>query len=100
MAEAASRGLGSEDGWGAIDWARRTAPGMTEQHAGQLLKVAQAADDHRLGELSDAVATGALPVAKAAQICRFHTDASGIADATALAAMTRELVGAPRASRD
>lgn len=38
------------------------------------------------------VATGALPVAKAAQICRFHIDVSGIADATALAAMTRELV--------
>jgi hypothetical protein len=94
LAEATGRGLGTADGWGAIDWARAAAPGMTEGHAATLHTVARAGADHRLTDLAGAVADGVLPVAKAAQICRFHTEVKGLADPDQLAGITRTLLDA------
>jgi Domain of unknown function (DUF222) len=96
LSEASQRGLGAEDGWGPIDWARRWAPGMTEQHAATLYTVAKAGTDHRLAGVTDAVASGNVSVAKAAQLCRFHGEVKGIADPQELAAMTRDLLEGAR----
>ena len=96
LTEASQRGLGAEDGWGPIDWARRSAPGMAEEHATTLHSVAKAGADHRLANVTDAVAGGDLSVAKAAQICRFHGEVKGIADPHELADMTRDLLGGAR----
>jgi hypothetical protein len=92
LREASQRGLGAEDGWGPIDWARRSAPCMTEQHAATLLTVAKAEADHRLEAVTNAVATGDVSVAKAAQLCRFHGEVKGIADPQELADITRDLL--------
>lgn len=92
LAEASQRGLGAEDGWGPIDWARRSAPGMSERHAATLQTVARAGADNRLTSVIDAVAAGDVSVAKAAQLCRFHSEVKGIADPQELAAMTRDLL--------
>ena len=92
MAEARSRGLGAEDGLSQVDWAMRAAPGMSSQQAAQLDRVAAAGDDGRLSQVSTAVADLVLPLDRAAQIVRFHTEVRGLADPVELDEITGHLV--------
>ncbi|WP_157598525.1 HNH endonuclease signature motif containing protein [Phycicoccus sp. Root101] len=114
LAEAKGRSLGSGQGWGAVDWARAMAPSLPTKDLLDAHVVATAVldgvrpelGDHRLGEVADAVAAaasgdaqeraGALPVSKAAQLCRFHRGIRGLAEPAWLAGATADLVDAAR----
>ncbi len=98
MAEVRSRGMGSEAGWGPVDWAVRAAPGLPAQRASELDQVAAAGGDQRLAELVAGVATAELPLSKAAQIVRFHREVRPLADPEALAGAVSALVDGARGS--
>ena len=70
VAEARSRGLGTEQGWSGVDWSTQAAPGMSTGHASTLQVVADACRDRRLADLAEAVESGAVSLAKAAQLAR------------------------------
>src|SRR5690242_20356440 len=100
LAEAGRRGLGSGDGWGRLDWARAHAPLVRERALAEAQTVAEAADDLRLGDVVAGATRAAavdrrgeglesvVPVAKAAQLVRFHRSFRGMADARVLDAVT------------
>ena len=103
LAEAKSRGLGCDQGWGPRDWARRHAPGMATRTVADLDTVAGACAEPRLAELSEAVGRGAVPdacdlleVGLAAQVVRFHERVRGMADAAQLEEVTHEMVEGAR----
>ena len=103
LAEAKSRGLGCDQGWGAQDWARMHAPGLPTRTVADLDVVAGAATDLRLAALREAVAEGATPgvtdaleVGRAAQVVRFHEKVRGLAHAEQLEGITHDLVAAAR----
>ncbi|QGN57672.1 HNH endonuclease signature motif containing protein [Nostocoides sp. HKS02] len=105
LAEARRRGLSTSDGWSAMDWARSAAPLMPERTLRDLDAVAAVADELRLEGVLDAVAEGVrsgdqdvrpLPVVKAAQVVRFHTDVRSLADPTVLAEATATLIDGGR----
>lgn len=92
MAESLRRGLGAEQGWSQVDWATRSAPGMTATHAARLNTLALAGQDGRLKDVTDAAITGEVSVPKAAQIARFHSEVKGLADPSELAEITGHLL--------
>ena len=94
LAEARSRGLGTEHGWTGVDWATQAAPGMSTGHAATLQVVADACRDPRLAELATAVEAGTISLPKAAQLARFHRAAAPVADPDQLAADTTTLIAA------
>jgi hypothetical protein len=103
LAEAKSRGLGCDQGWGPQDWARMHGPGLTSRLVADLDVVAGTAAEPRLAELFDAVARGAEPaavdaleVSRAGQIARFHKRVRGMAEAEQLEAITHIMVEAAR----
>ena len=103
LAEAKSRGLGCDQGWGPRDWARRHAPGMATRTVADLDTVAGAVAEPRLAELAEAVGRGAVPGAidllelgRAAQVVRFHEQVRGMADARQLEEVTHEMVDGAR----
>lgn len=103
LAEAKSRGLGCEQGWGPQDWARMHGPGLTSRLVADLDTVAGAAAEPRLAELYDAVGRGADPeavdaleVSRAGQIARFHKQVRGLADAEQLEEITHIMVDSAR----
>jgi hypothetical protein len=63
VGEARSRGLGVGQGWGALDWARKKAPGLGARLLADLDTVAGAADEPRLAQVREAVAVSADPEA-------------------------------------
>jgi hypothetical protein len=70
LAEAKTRGLGSGDGWGPLDWARAMAPQLPTRTLGDLdtlaaAMVATSAGDVRLTSVLDAVAEAATATAAA-----------------------------------
>jgi hypothetical protein len=103
MAEAKTRGLGTGEGWGPVDWARAKAPGLSTRTLLDLDTVAGAVGEPRLAEVVDAVTQGAgseqsdaLPVGKAAQIVRFHKGIRGLAEASGLESATAILLHSAR----
>ena len=114
LAEAKRRSLGSGQGWGPVDWAHAMAPLLATRdllEADVVAAVVAAGSsvtgaDHRLDDVVTAVTAAgssdpaqradALPVGKAAQICRFHRSIRGLADPVGLAEATAELLGAAR----
>ena len=114
LAEAKRRSLGSGQGWGPVDWAHAMTPLLATRDlldADVVASVVAAGSsvtgaDHRLDDVVAAVTAagspdparraGALPVGKAAQICRFHRSIRGLADPVGLAEATGELLGAAR----
>ena len=100
VAEARSRGLGSEQGWSGLDWATQAAPGMAAGHAGTLQVVADACRDRRLAALAAGVESGAISLPKAAQLARFHRGAAPLADPDQLDADTATLIEAAPALTD
>ncbi len=114
LAEAKRRSLGSGQGWGPVDWAHAIAPLLATRdllEADVVAGVVAAGSsvtgaDHRLDDVVAAVTSAcssdparrveALPVGKAAQICRFHRSIRGLADPVGLAEATGELLGAAR----
>ena len=112
LAEAKRRSLGSGQGWGPVDWAHAMTPLLAMRELIEIDQVATAAaaQEHHLDEVVEAVAAArlarsvaergeALPVGKAAQICRFHRSIRGLADPVGLAEATAELLGAARGAR-
>jgi hypothetical protein len=103
MAEGRRRGLGGGGGWGPVDWARAQAPELSSRQVLDLDAVAGAADELRLADVVEAVAEAAgpepaqaLPVAKAAQLVRFHKGIRGMADPTQLEEVTTILLDSAR----
>lgn len=112
LAESRTRGLGAEDGWGPVDWARACAPLMPLRDLTDAQVVASAAGELRLASVVAAVLEGAqpggrpegpdelgcgvLPVGKAAQIVRFHQGIRGMADPDVLEATTDTLLEVAR----
>ncbi|NYG05767.1 hypothetical protein BJ986_000254 [Phycicoccus badiiscoriae] len=103
LVEAKSRGLGMGEGWGAQDWARMRAPGLSPRLLADLDTVAGASGELRLTEVHEALAEGqdptateALPVGKAALLVRFHEGVRGMADPSQLEEATHHLVAAAR----
>ncbi|MDR6863006.1 DUF222 domain-containing protein [Phycicoccus sp. 3266] len=104
LAEAGRRGLGSGEGWGRLDWARAQALLARERALAEAQTVADAADDLRLGDVVAGATRAAavdrsgegldrvVPVAKAAQLVRFHRSFRGMADARVLDAVTSDLL--------
>lgn len=93
LAEAGSRGLGTGEGWGPVDWVRSLAPLLPLRTITDAQAVARAAGDPRLSGVVEAATVGApspeghhgtsadlLPVGKAAQLVRFHQSVAGLAD--------------------
>ncbi len=117
LAEAKRRSLGSGQGWGPVDWAHAMAPLLATRDlldADVVASVVAAGSavtgaDHRLDDVVAAVLGAsspdparrveALPVGKAAQICRFHRSIRGLADPVGLAEATAELLGAARGAQ-
>jgi hypothetical protein len=62
VAEAKRRGLGSGEGWGAVDWARAHAPLLPTRMLLDLDVVAGAADDPRMAQVIQGVLAGVDPV--------------------------------------
>jgi hypothetical protein len=103
LAEAKSRGLGVGEGWGAQDWARMRAPGLSPRLLSDLDTVAGASGELRLAGVQEAVAEGrdpeatnALPVGKAAMLVRFHEGVRGMADPSQLEDATQHLLQGAR----
>ncbi|HET8768753.1 MAG TPA: DUF222 domain-containing protein [Pedococcus sp.] len=108
LAEAGRRGLGSGEGWDRLDWARAHAPLVRERALAEAQTVADAADDLRLAEVVAGATCAAavdrtgegledvVPVAKAAQLVRFHRSYRGMADARVLDGATHDLVDGAR----
>ena len=108
LAEAGRRGLGSGEGWDRLDWARAHAPLVRERALAEAQTVADAADDLRLAEVVAGATCAAavdrtgegledvVPVAKAAQLVRFHRSYRGMADASVLDGATHDLVDGAR----
>lgn len=94
VAEARSRGLGTEQGWSGVDWSTQAAPGMSTGHASSLQVVADACRDPRLADLAAAVDSGSVSLPKAAQLARFHRGAAPAADPAQLADDTATLIAA------
>ncbi|GAB3436697.1 hypothetical protein GCM10027517_07140 [Phycicoccus ginsengisoli] len=103
LAEAKRRSLDKGDGWGPVDWARATAPELPQRTVLAADAVADAADEPRLAEVVDAATkaasgatTSSLPVAKAAQLVRFHRSVRGLADPYQLEAVMDDLLDSAR----
>ena len=98
LAEAGSRGLGADEGWGPVDWVRSLAPLLPLRTVSDAQAVARAAADPRLARVVEAATVGAspagvalagaapdptvrlVPLGKAAQLVRFHQSVAGLAD--------------------
>ena len=61
LAEAASRGLGTGEGWGPVDWARSLAPLLPLRTITDAQAVARVAGDPRLSGVLEAATVGATP---------------------------------------
>ena len=103
VGEGRSRGLGVGEGWGPQDWARMQAPGLSARLLVDLDTVAQTAEEPRLAEVREAVASGADPtatealsVAKGAMLARFHRGVRAMAEPEQLADVTAELLWGAR----
>ena len=98
--EGVSRGLPQAAGWGAHDWVARTegqrAPAPPPRHVAQVLRVAQAGSrtaalvtesgaGSEVAEVVEAFVVGDLPLGKADQLARFHTQVAQVADPEMLA---------------
>lgn len=103
LVEAKSRGLGVGEGWGAHDWARLRAPGLSPRLLSDLDTVAGSYGEPRLAGVQEALAEGldpeatdALPVGKAAMLVRFHEGVRGMADPVELEDATQHLLTGSR----
>jgi hypothetical protein len=99
LAEAKRRSLDKGEGWGPVDWARAVAPELPQRTVLDANVVAEAADEPRLAELVRAATaacagdtTSSLPVAKAAQVVRFHRSVRGLAEPGQLEELTGHLL--------
>jgi hypothetical protein len=103
VSEGRSRGLGVGEGWGPQDWLGMKAPGLGARLVADLDTLAQAADEPRLAEVREALASGAdpgatdaIPVSKAAMLTRFHGGVRALAEPAQLADVTAELLWGSR----
>jgi hypothetical protein len=104
VAEAMSRGVPSQEGWGAHDWVSRCesaeAPAPSAGHVAEVCRVATAsvrpqvgsAPQAEPGTVATAYAAGTLSLAKADLLVRFSDDMGRVADADQLEADLRVLV--------
>lgn len=106
LAEAKRRSLDKGEGWGPVDWARAVAPELPPRTVLAANAVAECADEPRLAEVVGAATsactgdtTSSLPVAKAAQLVRFHRSVRGLADPSQLDDLTAFLLESARGRR-
>ncbi len=98
VAEAITRGVPTQDGWGAHDWVSRVesaeAPPPSAAHVAAVCRLAAASVRARPGSAPDAepdavaaaYASGSLSLAKADQLARFTVDLARVADPVQLEA--------------